>query len=135
MRRIPASEAALLGLGPDSTDNNTTAYVALKYYQPDFECLSAWRTEELRILSAFIQKLSKTTWAQIYKTGGKPGNKDGLGYTLHGPGFKTPPKPQDISEDITFFELRVTRAARVHGFRCQNAFFLVWLDRAHQVCR
>jgi hypothetical protein len=38
-----------------------------------------------------------------------------------------------FNPDLTFFELRVTQQARVHGFRVKSAFFLVWLDREHRI--
>jgi len=41
---------------------------------------------------------------------------------------------KEISEDINFFELRVNQdKLRVHGFQSQSAFFLVVLDRNHEV--
>jgi hypothetical protein len=39
-----------------------------------------------------------------------------------------------ISDEITFFELRVNQSKLpVHGFRANAAFFLVLLDREHRV--
>lgn len=38
-----------------------------------------------------------------------------------------------LSEDIGFFELRISQKIRVHGFQAQTAFFLVLLDRGHRV--
>jgi len=42
-------------------------------------------------------------------------------------------RPQDISEDIKFYEIKVdpSNKARIHGFFVQGVFFLVWLDRGH----
>lgn len=40
-----------------------------------------------------------------------------------------------ISEDISWMEMRVTQVARVFGFRAGHAFFLVFLDRTHDVIR
>ena len=39
-----------------------------------------------------------------------------------------------LSADISFFELRVTEKARVHGFKVNETFHLVFLDKGHQVC-
>jgi hypothetical protein len=38
-----------------------------------------------------------------------------------------------ISEDVSWCELRVTQKARVVGFRAEHAFFLVFLDRNHEL--
>lgn len=134
-----AREAKLLGLisrsenkSPDTTE---PVYVVLKYFQPTFECFSDWQAEELAAFSGFLEKLSARTWQQVYKTAGSLGNKTGLGYTVHLDRSKLPECPtlDAISEDIKFFELRVNEKARVHGFRVQSAFFLVWLDRQHKI--
>ena len=38
-----------------------------------------------------------------------------------------------LSPDITFSELKVTEKARIHGFQVGAAFYLVWLDRNHEI--
>lgn len=128
-------EAKFLGLTKKDKSNPETAFVALKYFQPQHECLSDWDKEELSALSSFIGTLSQMPWTDIIKTGGKQGNKVGVGYTLHKNRDNLPKCAvlDKISEDISFFELRVTGKARVHGFRCKSTFFLVWLDRNHQI--
>ena len=110
-------------------------HVNLKYYSSSYQCFSEWEPGELKALSALIEKLRQHKWSDIYKTGGQVGNKTGLAYTLHKDRAKLPRHPalDSISEDITFFELRVDQEMRVHGFRCLEAFYLVWLDRKHEV--
>lgn len=110
-------------------------HVSLKYFDSGFQCFSDWQTDQLKQFSAFLKKLSGHTWTQIYQTGGSLGHKTGLGYTIHGDKSKLPSyaRLNDLSEDITFFELRVDQQMRVHGFRVLDAFYLVWLDHAHQV--
>jgi hypothetical protein len=76
----------------------------------------------------------------VIATGGKEG-KRGLAYTPYDIAqvdkairdhFENVRKR--ISDDITFFELRVNQnKLRVHGFRANAAFFLVLLDREHRV--
>lgn len=126
-------EAALLSLNDDS--NNDTAFVNLKYYRHEYQCLSSWTPDELRAFSAFCSKVTNTSWTNIYKTAGAPGDKKGLGYTVHKNLKVLPENPSlaSFSPDLTWFELRVTGEARVHGFRCKSAFFLVYLDRQHEV--
>lgn len=131
---ISPLEKVALGLHRNDPDNEQP-WVSLKYYYPPFECLSEWNAEELKAFSEFCQKLGRMKWNDVYKTGGQLGNKTGLGYTVH----KTTQLPASpdlshLSADITYFELRVDQAARVHGFRVREAFFLVWLDRQHRVC-
>lgn len=114
--------------------NNATPYVALKYFQSTHECFSNWTPDELKAFSSFNIKLQQYTWQQVYASGGKR-DKTGLGYTPHTNRDVLPNAPQldALSPEITFFELRVTQEARVHGFRSKSVFFLVWLDRGHQI--
>ncbi|WP_339145463.1 MULTISPECIES: hypothetical protein [unclassified Sutcliffiella] len=124
-------ESKLLGL---QNDNQQQAYVALKYFDNQHQCLSEWSKEELKAFSDFCRKVNQLTWTDIYRSGGKTG-KNGLGYTVHTNRDKLPAGNifKQISEDITFFELRVSQKARVHGFRAKSTFFLVWLDKDHEV--
>jgi hypothetical protein len=124
-------EMAALGLDGSS---GAVAYVALKYYRSEHQCFSQWSTDELRAFSDFCRKVSSLTWQQIYQTSGKGANKTGLAYTSHD-GKRLPAAylPGDVSEDIGWFELRVGGKARAHGFRAGQAFFLVFLDRNHEI--
>lgn len=130
---LKIKDAALLSLSENS--DNDTAHVNLKYYRHEHQCLSEWDADQLRAFSAFCRKITQIKWTDIYKTGGKAGNKTGLGYTPHRDRKVLPVTPElkEISPDLTWFELRVTGEARVHGFRCKSAFFLVFLDRQHDV--
>ena len=124
-------EVAALGLdgGPGAA-----AYVVLKYYQAPWQCFSEWTRDELRAFSDFNRKVSAQTWQQIYASGGRGGAKGGLGYTPHD-GRALPPVSfaDALSEDIGWCEMRVTQKARVHGFRAGPGFFLVFLDRNHEI--
>lgn len=112
-----------------------TPHVNLKYYDSHYQCFSAWSSDELSAFSAFIEKMKDSKWQGIYKTAGKSGTKTGFGYTIHKDLSKLPKKSiiDSISPDVTYFELRVTQQARVHGFRLMDAFYLIWLDRSHDV--
>ena len=128
------SRLAAIALGREG-DSGAFAYVALKYYRSEHQCLSEWTAEELRGFSEFCSKVSRRTWMQIYASGGRSGSRTGLGYepvprvALPDTAFLA----NVLSEDITWFELRVTEKARVFGFRAEHAFFLVFLDRGHQI--
>lgn len=133
-RRIPSSvhdEALRLTSGHGGEE----ICVVLKYFDIDHECLSAWQHQELKQLSKFIQELGRKKWSEVEKTGGKRGRKTGFGYTVHKDPSKLPRSgaADYFSEDITWIELRVSGKARVHGFRFAHFFFLMWLDRNHEV--
>lgn len=127
------SRLEVAALGQDG-DSRAAAFVALKYYRPEHQCLSQWTPDELRAFSAFCRKLAQMTWQQIVESGGR--HKTGLGCTpVHRTQLPGTDFLHSISEDISWMELRVTQVARVFGFRAGHAFFLVFLDRTHDVIR
>jgi hypothetical protein len=130
---VPLREAALLGLSEDS--NKERPYVSLRYYWPDHECFSHWGGDKLKAFSRFCRKLNQVKWQDIYKSAGHVGDKTGFGYTPHKNQSVLPNNPEmsGFSLDLTWFELRVDQESRVHGFRAQDAFFLVFLDRDHRI--
>lgn len=143
--KVRAKDVDIFGLVSEEIISNSKVgnlkpYVALKYFCSDWQCFSAWQPVELREFSSFLEKLSNMTWQQVYDTSGKS-SKRGLAYTpyeindVRSPGIKQKLKDikEKLSEDKTFFELRVNQnKLRVHGFQSQSAFFLVALDREHE---
>jgi hypothetical protein len=129
---LSLKDASLLGVKHERKDGERP-YVNLKYYRPDYQCLSIWTKAKLQAFSGFCRQLTQMNWAEIYATGGKAGNKVGLGYTVHKDHAILPENPElnEISADLTWFELRVDGKSRVHGFRVKDAFFLVYLDQEH----
>lgn len=132
VRLLPV-EIAIHGF--NKKDSELYSQVNLKYYDYLHECFSAWSQDELSDFSKFSNKLTKMTWRDIYRSAGSRGNKQGLGYTVHKNKKKLPKDGniQGLSEDITLFELKINEKSRVHGFRSKGTFFLVWLDRNHQI--
>jgi hypothetical protein len=121
---LSLTEANYLGL-PES--ENLPVYISLKYFDGKHQCFSEWQHGELKSFTKFIEILRQQKWEEIKKN-------DGLKYKEHNRS-KLPNKRilTSISPETTLFELRVTQKARVHGFKVQSAFFLVWLDRNHKI--
>jgi len=113
-----------------NSSNNFQAYIALKYYDKSFECLSEWDKDELVCLSNTIEKINKMNWNQIHTDGG-------LRYKSIDDSKDIPLNniKRIISKDIKFYELRVNQKARIVGFRIESTFFLCWLDRNHRICK
>lgn len=126
------TETEIMHLGTKSGEN---AFVALKYFDSSHQCFSEWDKSELKAFSDFLRKICQQNWSQIVASGGGSGNKKGLGYTPHKNPNILPNQNlvEKFSEDTSFFELRISQKARVHGFRIKSAFFLLWLDRNHDV--
>jgi hypothetical protein len=120
---LSPSEANYLGLPAE----DLPAHISLKYFDGSYECFSVWQQRELRAFTKFIEKLREHNWEDVKKTAG-------FGYAEHN--RQHLPRKRIltlISPETTIFELRVTQTARVHGFKIQSVFFLVWLDRNHQI--
>ena len=137
--RLSSQEQSIFSLAASDrarnpSEKSTSPYVVLKYFQSSWQCFSEWEKSELRQFSQFLDRLSGSTWQEVYSA-------KGFGYKAYQV-EKVPNKSaqsylntvrQRISGEITFFELRISKEMRVHGFRCQSAFFLVLLDRSHKV--
>lgn len=128
------SDVECIHLGIHKGDN---AFVVLRYFDSDHQCFSDWDRDELKAFSEFLRKICQQNWDQIFATGGSAGNKKGLGYTVHKDPKLLPNQNliDRFGEDTCFFELRVSKKARAHGFRIKSAFFLLWLDKDHEVYR
>ena len=90
--------------------------------------------QEHPCLNALNRKFRDLTWLQIKQQSGKT-NKSGLAPTKI-PRNKLPKSPilDAISEDIEILELRLSKKARVFGFRSAATFFLIFLDSQHRIC-
>ncbi|HEY5064328.1 MAG TPA: hypothetical protein VIJ04_05785 [Xanthobacteraceae bacterium] len=107
--------------------NAQSVSISLKYYMKSCECFSEWQNRDLKKFSSIIEKIGGYTPELLQGT-----------YNLC-VAHKGPPaaprfrRPDNISEDILFHELKVdsSNKARIHGFFAGSVFFLVWLDRSH----
>lgn len=101
--------------------------ISLKYYMAKCECFSQWEKNDLKKFSQLIVKIKGYAVNQLQSSSLCEKHKG-------------PPKrdrfrrPEEISGDLAFFELRVdpSNKVRVHGFFIDGVFFLVWLDRGHE---
>lgn len=110
--------------------NTPKADVSFKYYQQHYQCLSEWNQNELKALGKFFGKVAHMTWNEIMQDGGLRMTKHKSKSTLPNKGAYL----DQIDPDIKSFELRVEDNARTHGFREQETFYVVWLDRKHEIC-
>lgn len=122
-------------MGMEQDGPNSNAFVYLKSYDRRFQCFSVWETADLEAFSDFIEKMRQMTWTDIYRTASKGAEKRGLAYTVHKDRSKLPNQRfvNNLSPDITLFELRLGSEARVHGYRVKSAFCLILLDRGHEI--
>lgn len=101
--------------------------VSLRYWHTGSQCLSDWQKKELSGLRKLIDKLQKLTPTAIR-------SDPGLFWKAHsGAAARGFSRPSDLSADITLCEVRVSGKARVHAALHDGLFYLVWLDRNHDV--
>ena len=114
--------------------NHAMVFLSLRFIQHEYQCFSEWSKIEMKSFWAFLEKLSTLTWQQIYDQSGKS-NKTGLGYTtIDKYQYPLSEFKEQLSEDITLFELRVDDKKRIHGFRHEAVFYACWLDKNHDIC-
>ena len=101
--------------------------ISLKYIQKSCECFSKWQRPELKKFTSTIEKIRGYAPAQLR------GTKSLCDMHRGAPKKERFSRPQDVSEDIQFYEIKVdpSNKARIHGFFVEDVFFLVWLDRDH----
>lgn len=98
--------------------------VNFRYFQQKHQCLSDWDRAQIKLLSNWLTKVAQRTVAQIQSTTD----------TCHAHlGKKKPKLPSGVSPDVRLYNLDVTAGARVHGFFTSDTFYLVWLDRSHEL--
>ncbi len=119
--------------GWKQTGNNANVFVSLRFVQHEQECFSNWSKNEMRVFWSFQDSLSNFTWQQVYSQSGKT-NKTGFGYTeIDKKQYPKTDFREQLSDDITLFELRVDQTKRVHGFRHESIFYIFWLDKNHNL--
>jgi predicted O-linked N-acetylglucosamine transferase (SPINDLY family) len=116
-----------------SEGNNANVFLSLKYTQHKTQCFSDWTNQEITIFWNFNETIHKTTWQNVYASARKK-NKTGLAYTtIEKKQYPKTAFSNNLSEDVTLFELRLNQKIRVHGFRHKSIFYLCWLDREHKL--
>lgn len=108
-----------------NTDDMTPTFSFKSCSNNNFK-LSEWQPREIDQLIEVFKRLESCTWKEIRR------NK-GFGYTVVDPESFSCELPEFISPDITIIELRVSKRARLFGFRSNNVFNIIWFDRNHEV--
>lgn len=120
-------------IGNNENGDDFKVIISFMHLQNSYQCFSDWSKQEMNEFWSFYKKLHQCTWQQVYLTSGKT-QKNGFAYTVI-PISKYPNKEfkENLSKDITIFELRVNQKIRVHGFRNKAVFYICWLDKNHGI--
>ena len=117
--------AEKITVGFKSQSSDEPVHVNLRYFQKSNECFSAWQKTELKSFSNWLEKMASKTPSQITQ----------VTQTCHAHIGVRKELPNSISLDVRMYCLDVGRKARVHGFFIENNFFIVWLDRNHNILK
>jgi hypothetical protein len=88
--------------------------------------LTDWRSEELQRLIDTFRTMESLNWSEVIRY-------KGLGFKIVDPKTFSTDLPEVISPDISIIEFRVSKRARLFGYRDKNIFNIIWFDRNHEV--
>lgn len=135
MPRINSGQDANLVPRPRPTTVHTAVTVSFKYYQPggDF-CLSICTRDEVRAAIDCLRLLTTMTWMQVFQSGGRGGNKAGLGYTTYDDhALRGVTRPPTVSAEVFIGAIRASQKFRIFGCCIEHVFYVLWFDREHKI--
>jgi len=94
-------------------------------------CLHHCEKDDIRRLVKVFGRMEKMTWLDVWKS-------DGLHYEHHDSTTLRAPIQAALVDllppDVGLDSFRVTLEFRIYGYRVHDSFYVVWFDRAHDVC-
>lgn len=115
-----------------STDHLPPAF-SFYHFDSDSECPSTWNSDEMKSLFTSLKLASSMTWQQVRSTGGQARNAQGIAYKPVSLKQAARKLPGNLAEDIDLSEMRISDRARIFGVRNEATYYIVWLDKDHQV--
>lgn len=97
---------------------------SLVYLRKDY-CLSACNKDEKAAFADTLHQLSQITWNEISSS-----SRHGLGYERISRNAIRSGIPNHVKEDVNFIAFRFFGKAPMVGYRDENIFHIVWIDRA-----
>lgn len=88
-------------------------------------CLSACNKDEKAAFADTLHQLSQITWNEISSS-----SRHGLGYERISRNAIRSGIPNHVKEDVNFIAFRFFGKAPMVGYRDENIFHIVWIDRA-----
>lgn len=99
--------------------------VSLRHFDSSYQCFSKWQSSELKRFTGFLKKVAERSPVDVQSNT----------KLCHAHRGETKSLPSSLSPDLQIYSLRVGDKERVHGVFHSNQFFLVWLDRNHEILR
>ncbi|HEV7310939.1 hypothetical protein [Sphingopyxis sp.] len=110
-------------------DDDAGVTVSFAHYRAETECLSTWGKSDIKSFVGVMEKMRAMNIATLRNSSICSPHRKG---TRLAERFT---RPDSIGKDYRMHEIRVDRsnAARMHGVIEGSVFYLVWLDRKHEV--
>lgn len=121
--RTISDEAFEVTDGKGSTDHLPPVFTFVDTCNSHF-LLEDWQGDELRSLISTLKDLGRMTWREIQQL---------KGFKIVDQTTFSKELPRNISPDVTIYECRVSKRARIFGHRSKNQYNIVWFDRNHEV--
>lgn len=96
---------------------------SLVHLRKDY-CLSSCTKDEKAAFADTLHRLSQLTWNQIGSS-----SRHGLGYERISQDAIRSGLPSHIKDDVNFIAFRFFGKAPMVGYRDENVFHIVWIDR------
>ncbi len=100
---------------------------SLEYLQRDY-CLSHCQQEEKASFADAIHKRSQLTWSQINSL-----PRHGLGYEIIPQHQINSGLPNHLSKEVNLLSFRCFGIKPMVGYRKNDTFYVLWLDRNHDL--
>ena len=119
---------------PPAKRVNTPVSISFRFVNRDRFCLSQSQQRELRGVADCLHHLTTMTWMEVLRTGGSPGNKRGLAYTLYDDGaLRGVTRPAGLDQTVRVAAIRASDKYRIFGACIDHVFYVLWFDRNHEI--
>jgi len=116
-------------LAPDSIPaEKKKPLFSFQYLDPEY-CISRCEKKDKAALADQLRILGSKTWTELHQA-----SRHGIGYEKIGKNSIKTGLPEHLkNDDITFFAFRFSGKKPMVGYRYQEIFYIIWLDRDYSL--
>lgn len=108
--------------------------LSFKHYSEGSDyCLGKCDMDTVRRAMKALRQVTTLAFKDVLRTGGRPGNKGGLGYTPYSDDDINVARPQAIDRSSQIAAFRFSQVGRIWGVHDRGIFFVLWFDPYHQI--
>ena len=120
---------------PEPKRIHTPVTISYRYAEPGGAfCLSFCERPDVRAATNCLKQLTTLTWQQALETGGRLGNKSGLGLTHYDDDvLNKVSRPPWLAEGVKLSAVRPSRSFRIFGVHIDHVFYVIWFDPNYDI--